>query len=82
MTKIIEAIYENGVLKPTEVLPLSEHQRVEIVVRESNGSEWPSAARNEAERQAALRILLEEVDRMNLRLRVRMPSREEFYDRL
>jgi predicted DNA-binding antitoxin AbrB/MazE fold protein len=29
----VEAVYENGVLKPTAPLPLAEHQKVEITVR-------------------------------------------------
>jgi predicted DNA-binding antitoxin AbrB/MazE fold protein len=82
MTKVVEAIFEDGVLKPLEALGLIERQHVEIVVRDVNGTKWPAPASNESERQAALRDLIEEVDRMNLRLRVRMPSREEFYDRL
>ncbi len=32
MSKIIEAIYENGVLKPTKVLKLGEHQVVKIAI--------------------------------------------------
>jgi predicted DNA-binding antitoxin AbrB/MazE fold protein len=27
-----EAIYENGVLRPTQLLPLAEHERVRITV--------------------------------------------------
>ena len=33
MDIMIEAIYENGVLKPAEPLPLSEHERVRVVIR-------------------------------------------------
>ena len=33
MTKRVEAIYENGVLKPTQPLPLREHERVQITVQ-------------------------------------------------
>jgi predicted DNA-binding antitoxin AbrB/MazE fold protein len=29
---IVEAIYENGVLKPTQPLPLREHERVQVTV--------------------------------------------------
>jgi predicted DNA-binding antitoxin AbrB/MazE fold protein len=29
----IEAVYENGVLKPDRPLPLTEHQRVTVVVQ-------------------------------------------------
>jgi predicted DNA-binding antitoxin AbrB/MazE fold protein len=32
MTLTIEAIYENGVLKPAQPLPLKEHERVQITV--------------------------------------------------
>jgi predicted DNA-binding antitoxin AbrB/MazE fold protein len=28
----IEAVYENGVLKPTQPLPLKEHERVQVTV--------------------------------------------------
>jgi predicted DNA-binding antitoxin AbrB/MazE fold protein len=30
----IEATYENGILKPDHLLPLSEHQRVKVTVQE------------------------------------------------
>ncbi|MBI3583982.1 MAG: antitoxin family protein [Nitrospinae bacterium] len=33
MPKTIEAIYEDGVLKPSEKLDIKEHQKVEIVLR-------------------------------------------------
>ncbi|MHB1424557.1 MAG: antitoxin family protein [Gemmataceae bacterium] len=33
MALTIEAGYENGVLKPTQPLPLKEHERVEVTVR-------------------------------------------------
>jgi predicted DNA-binding antitoxin AbrB/MazE fold protein len=32
MTITVEAIYENGVLKPAQALPLTEHQRVRITI--------------------------------------------------
>jgi predicted DNA-binding antitoxin AbrB/MazE fold protein len=32
MALVVEAIYENGVLKPSEPLPLGEHQRVRVIV--------------------------------------------------
>lgn len=32
MTKTLEAVYENGVLRPLEPLPLKEHQRVMVTV--------------------------------------------------
>jgi predicted DNA-binding antitoxin AbrB/MazE fold protein len=33
MTITVEAVYENGVLKPTQPLPLAERETVEVVVR-------------------------------------------------
>jgi predicted DNA-binding antitoxin AbrB/MazE fold protein len=32
MTLTIEAVYENGVLKPIQPLPLKEHEKVRITV--------------------------------------------------
>lgn len=34
MHKIIEAIYENGVLKPLTALDIKEHEKVEVIIRE------------------------------------------------
>ncbi|MGH7174494.1 MAG: antitoxin family protein [Gemmataceae bacterium] len=34
MTLTVEAIYENGVLKPTQPLPLKEHDKVRITVEQ------------------------------------------------
>jgi predicted DNA-binding antitoxin AbrB/MazE fold protein len=37
MPLTVEAIYENGVLKPAEPLPLKEHEKVQLtVVRETS----------------------------------------------
>jgi predicted DNA-binding antitoxin AbrB/MazE fold protein len=33
MAITVEAIYENGVLKPVKPLPLNEHEQVEVTVR-------------------------------------------------
>ena len=33
MSLTIEAVYEGGVLKPTQPLPLTEHERVRITIR-------------------------------------------------
>ena len=33
MAIIIEAVYENGVLKPAQPLPLQEHEKVQVTVR-------------------------------------------------
>jgi predicted DNA-binding antitoxin AbrB/MazE fold protein len=33
MTLTVEAVYEGGVLKPVEPLPLREHQRVQVTIQ-------------------------------------------------
>lgn len=33
MSITVEAVYENGVLKPSQPLPLKEHEKVRITVR-------------------------------------------------
>jgi predicted DNA-binding antitoxin AbrB/MazE fold protein len=33
MTFTIEAVYENGVLKPAQPLPLQEHEKVKITIQ-------------------------------------------------
>jgi len=38
MTWTIEAVYENGVLKPIKPLPLKEQERVQITI--GNSSNW------------------------------------------
>jgi hypothetical protein len=35
MAITVEAVYENGVLKPAQPLPLQEHQRVQLTVQSS-----------------------------------------------
>jgi predicted DNA-binding antitoxin AbrB/MazE fold protein len=35
MAKSVEAIYENGLLRPLERLPLEEHQRVTVVITDA-----------------------------------------------
>ncbi len=33
MTLTLEAVYENGVLKPAQPLPFKEHEKVQIIVK-------------------------------------------------
>jgi predicted DNA-binding antitoxin AbrB/MazE fold protein len=35
MTKTVSAVYENGVLRPSEPLPLAEHQKVSVTVSDT-----------------------------------------------
>ena len=37
MSLEIDATYENGVLRPDQRLPLAEHQRVKVTVRQETG---------------------------------------------
>lgn len=41
MPLTIEAVYESGVLKPVQPLPLKEHERVEVTLRRK--SDWVDA---------------------------------------
>ncbi|MDA2923344.1 antitoxin family protein [Acidobacteria bacterium AH-259-L09] len=40
MSKSVEAVYENGVLRPLEPIDLPEHQRVTVTIWEAPGEEW------------------------------------------
>ena len=42
MSITVEAVYENGVLKPTEPLSLQEHARVQIIIERSTRQEQAS----------------------------------------
>jgi predicted DNA-binding antitoxin AbrB/MazE fold protein len=44
MSITVEAVYENGVLKPAQTLPFAEHEKVEIVVRTPAETLGPLAA--------------------------------------
>jgi len=37
MAITVEAVYENGVLKPAQPLPLQEHEKVQITVKAAAG---------------------------------------------
>ena len=41
MTRQIEAVYENGVLRPLEPLPLKEHQKVSVTVSDTEDPHAP-----------------------------------------
>lgn len=40
MPRILQAIYEKGVLRPLEPLPLKEHQQVTVTVAEQDEADW------------------------------------------
>ena len=47
MTKIVEAVYAEGVLKPVEHLELPERQRVRLIVQTIDGSPARDAAEDQ-----------------------------------
>ena len=75
MTKVIEAIYTKGVLKPVEALDLAEQQRVRLTIE-------PLDTRSDEERQAALERLIEGLKRSKLRLEGPLPTRDELHERV
>jgi predicted DNA-binding antitoxin AbrB/MazE fold protein len=65
MTLTVEATYENGVLKPSEPLPLAEQQRVELVIRTQVAAAPPLGERQQAlQRLLALRLPVADWDQM------------------
>jgi predicted DNA-binding antitoxin AbrB/MazE fold protein len=87
MTRVIEAIFSHGVLQPLEALELPEAQRVQLTVQPINGAglgtvdSLPEMAPTKREREAALGDLFSEIDRMDLHLRIRLPTRDELHER-
>jgi predicted DNA-binding antitoxin AbrB/MazE fold protein len=49
MSFTVEAVYENGVLKPAEPLPLKEHERVSVTVEPVRPPIWERLAARAAE---------------------------------
>lgn len=75
MGHFTEAIYTNGVLKPKEILPLREAQRVRLIVDAIDDDA------GSGDRPAAMRRLLAGIEGMRFFSRDRMPSRDELHDR-
>lgn len=69
MTKTLSAVYEGGVLRPTEPLALNEHQRVSVTIRDGSPDD-PAEPWLDHEYMAAIDAMdeseptLEEVRRM------------------
>jgi predicted DNA-binding antitoxin AbrB/MazE fold protein len=74
MTQFTEAVYTNGVLKPSEGLVLRESQRVRLIVEGLDDDDRP-------ERPAALRRLLAGIEGMSFSSSERLPTRDELHDR-
>ena len=75
MTQIAEAIYSDGVLKPTAPLHLTESQRVRLTIEPIVDNDAPHR------RVEAMRRLREGIRAMNFRSTGPLPSRDELYDR-
>jgi predicted DNA-binding antitoxin AbrB/MazE fold protein len=75
MTRLTEAVYTNGVLKPKEELGLREAQRVRLIVEPLDDDADPG------DRPAALERLLAGIEGMRFFSRDRLPSRDELHDR-
>ncbi len=73
MTQITEAVYINGVLKPTSDLSLREQQRVRLIVE--------SLDEPADDRQQALARLRAGIESMQFFSSGRLPTREELHDR-
>ena len=77
MTRITEAIYTHGVLKPTADLELREQQRVRLIVEsvEECGEE------RDGDRAAAVARLKAGIASMQFFSNGRLPTRDELHDR-
>jgi len=73
MTQKVEAIYSDGVLKPTRELPLQEQQRVRLTVE--------TIDEPESDRGAALARLKAGIASMRFFSEGPLPSREQLHDR-
>ena len=73
MTQTTEAIYTNGVLKPTRDLDLREQQRVRVIVETIDDAA--------DDRAAAVARLKAGIDSMQFFSNGRLPSRNDLHDR-
>jgi predicted DNA-binding antitoxin AbrB/MazE fold protein len=62
MTRSLQAVYENGVLRPLEPLPLNENQQVTVTVSDQEEGDWLDATfLRYLEAQADESVTLEQV---------------------
>jgi predicted DNA-binding antitoxin AbrB/MazE fold protein len=63
MVRMLEAVYERGILRPVEPLRLDEHQHVSVIILDIayDGEELQFAPREEFEALADYTITLEDV---------------------
>ena len=64
MTKRVEAIYENGVLRPLEPVNLAEHQRVTVTLNEPEEAWLDTEFMDSCAAEVKERVGLEEVRRI------------------
>ncbi len=74
MTKVIEAIYSNGLLRPVETLDLPEEQRVRLIVQVI-----PHNKRRA--RREAFKRLRERIARSRFSYGGPLPTRDELHER-
>jgi predicted DNA-binding antitoxin AbrB/MazE fold protein len=77
MTQTIEAIYTDGVLKPTGELPLRHNQRVRLSIETID----ETIDEADVDREAAVMRLKAGVASMRFFSEGPLPSREELHDR-
>ena len=73
MTRVTDAVYVNGLLRPLEPLPLEEQQVVRTTVE--------FADKHLGERQAARQRMIDGFDKLKLDTGGRAPKRDALYDR-
>lgn len=62
MTRSLQAVYENGVLRPLEPLPFREHQEVTVMITDREEEDWlDTGFLRYLESQADESVTLEEV---------------------
>lgn len=77
MTQTIEAIYTDGVLKPTAELPLRDNQRVRLSIETID----ETIDETNVDREAAVTRLKAGIASMRFFSEGPLPSREELHDR-
>jgi len=74
MTKVVEAIYEDGVLTPLEEIELPERQRVRLTIEPIDGKPV-------GEREAAMQRLMERLEQSTFSHGGPYPTRDELHER-
>jgi predicted DNA-binding antitoxin AbrB/MazE fold protein len=74
VTRITEAIFENGMLRPQESLSLRQNERVRIIIQSLDMPSGP-------DREQALQRLRAGIASMNFKSNGPYPTREELHER-